>query len=442
MQYVRINRSTALITVLCFGSCTLSCDKASEGDGVHQSRLENGLSVLLYPSSATDKVALVMLFDIGEDHDPPDKSGLAHLVEHLYITAAAGETPARTVNEIMRRYPNSWNAQTGTDYTVFATVFPKQALQAELREARDRISDLRITEADLARELPRLLQEIHNMFEGIPALAAINHARSRVRPSAVGHRKGGLPNHLRRLSIKDAHRWWSKYYKPSNATLVLAGAFEPKDAQMHIEKYFGTIPSGDRHGHLNKIGSVKPAKIDAIRVGSNTPALTRYGCIAFAAPQPGSEHYAASLVIINRMWMAAAGAGAKPQVVFNVLDDPSLIAVSGPLHNGEANETAIRRLRGFVDSAIRAEFQPLEARTTRNNFGFMLGLNDCSDAMIKQNLYGVAFSLGRRAQLGLDSAILLKNLETLTGQDLAAAADDVFGADRQVAVVVRPTPTD
>ncbi|MCZ6681697.1 MAG: hypothetical protein O7B26_00830, partial [Planctomycetota bacterium] len=63
-------------------------------DGAYRDRLGNGMSVLLYPSNTADRVALVMLYTIGEDHDPARKSGLSHLTEHLYVTAAAGETPA------------------------------------------------------------------------------------------------------------------------------------------------------------------------------------------------------------------------------------------------------------------------------------------------------------------------------------------------------------
>src|SRR5207248_2701703 len=76
-------------------------------------RLDNGLTVLLRPVKGTKDVALVVLYALGEDHDPKGKSGLGHMVEHLYATAAAGGEKARTINDIILRYPKGWNFQTG-----------------------------------------------------------------------------------------------------------------------------------------------------------------------------------------------------------------------------------------------------------------------------------------------------------------------------------------
>ena len=76
-------------------------------------RLENGLTVLLRPMDGAQQVALVVLYSVGGDHDPEGRSGLAHLIEHLYVTAAAGATRARTIAAYVQRYPAGWNAQTG-----------------------------------------------------------------------------------------------------------------------------------------------------------------------------------------------------------------------------------------------------------------------------------------------------------------------------------------
>ena len=74
------------------------------------------------------------LYGVGGDHDPQGRSGLAHLVEHVYVTAAAGETPSRTAEEYFQRYRAGCNAQTGDRYTVIATVFGKGELDGELRD--------------------------------------------------------------------------------------------------------------------------------------------------------------------------------------------------------------------------------------------------------------------------------------------------------------------
>src|SRR5262249_55129000 len=168
---------------------------------VERFRLDNGLQVILRPVKGSKYVALVTLFALGEDHDPKGKSGLGHMLEHLYFTGPAGGEKARTIEDILARYPDRWNAQTGTDYTVLATVFPRADLRAELKDAAARMGDLRHGEDDLKRERPRVLDEVANMFGGIPAFAARNHARELVRPAPLGGRKGGAPSHVEGLTL-------------------------------------------------------------------------------------------------------------------------------------------------------------------------------------------------------------------------------------------------
>ncbi len=93
-------------------------------------------------------------------------------------------------------------------------------------------------------------------------------------------------------------------------------------------------------------------------------------------------------------------------------------------------------MRGFVEQATQALLQPFEIVLTKNNLGVMLGVVDFPEMMFKQNLYGVAFSLGRREQLKLDAAMLRTRLDGLTDEDLREAARAIFAADRQAAVII------
>ena len=72
--------------------------------GSERFTLGNGLTVLLRPIRGTKSIALNVLYSIGSDHDPAGHSGLTHMLEHLYITAAAGPEKARTAEEFARRY--------------------------------------------------------------------------------------------------------------------------------------------------------------------------------------------------------------------------------------------------------------------------------------------------------------------------------------------------
>ena len=68
----------------------VACGNAPADDRTQRVELDNGLRVILRPIESANNVALVLLYDIGDVHDPPGKSGMGHFIEHVYVTAAAG----------------------------------------------------------------------------------------------------------------------------------------------------------------------------------------------------------------------------------------------------------------------------------------------------------------------------------------------------------------
>src|SRR5262249_35715052 len=141
---------------------------------------------------------------------------------------------------------SGWNAQTGDDYTVYATVVDGALLENEIKDHAARMGELKITGDDLKRELPRITRELRNMYGGIPAIAAANLARARVRPVPFDGRKGGLGEQLKALSAEQLQSRWQEYYKPSNATLVVVGPASADDLRRWIGEGFGKLPSGKR----------------------------------------------------------------------------------------------------------------------------------------------------------------------------------------------------
>ena len=86
------------VKLICVGVSLIACTPSQSQTAIKQTELENGLKVLLRPLEGSQNTALVVLFSVGGDNDPAGRSGLAHLVEHVYVTAAGGATPARLGN--------------------------------------------------------------------------------------------------------------------------------------------------------------------------------------------------------------------------------------------------------------------------------------------------------------------------------------------------------
>jgi zinc protease len=407
-----------------------------------QVRLPNGLTVVLRPVTGARHVALVVLYVVGGHQDPQDLSGLAHLIEHLYVTAAAGAAPARDFDQYAARYPDGWNAQTGDDYTVFGAVFPRERLLDELREAAARMADLRVAQADLDREKPRIAAELANMYGGIPDLAARNLARERVCPTPRGGLKGGLAGEVKAIALRTVQDRLRRYYKPCNAILVLAGGLDVETARLAVQSHFGPAPAGEP--------APAPAAPPAPALPAADTLCVRPGpsgggpvvCLAFAAPAPDDQElYAPTLVLVSRLWQrASALGGAGAPVGFAPLDDPKAVFLAAPLGRGETSEQAIARLDEFVARAAAPPLTPADIATTQNAFAFLLGLADLPDRALAQNLYGVAFGLARRTQLAVDSAAIARAIQALAPADLARAAKEVLAPERRAAVVVVPEP--
>jgi zinc protease len=381
-----------------------------------------------------------LVYNLGGDHDPKGRSGLAHLVEHLYVTAAAGKQPARSAEEYFRSFPSGCNAQTGDRYTVFATVFPKAQLDAELRDAAARMVDLRITSADLERERSRLLDEVANMFGRFPALGAMNQARELIRPTPHGGRKGGQPERVRTITLEEIQTHWKRFYKPGNAILVVAGPVDPAAVRRAVTERFGGLPPGERVPAAAAPGAAKFGTIREVSIRSALPQAGNEACLAFRAPGPGSELYAPFLVLVSRLLASASAkldvGGGRMPVYFPALDDPEMLALTVAAKPGEGTKPVLARLEAIVADAVKPPLRPGEVASVRQMLGFPLGLGDIPDRFLAQNPYGVAFSLARREQLGIDPAKLDRALDAVTDQDLRRAATAVFSPDRHAGAVI------
>jgi len=403
--------------------------------------LKNGLEVVLRPVSGSDNVAAIVLYNIGCDHDPKGKSGLTHLIEHLYVTAAAGKTPARDIQTFVSNYPAGWNAQTGSTYTVIATVFPQEKIDQELADAAARMGNLNITVADIEREKPRIIDELANMFERMPQLAAANRAREKVRPSPNGGRKGGIAEQVNSITLEELEGTLNRFYKPINAILVLAGGFKTPEAKQMVEKYFSKIPSGEKCPLVKPVTTGVKAGFEKINVRPIRAGMPGFVAVSVRAPLPKDPDYPTFLILAQRLLSSSSRLpttqGFFP-INYAILDDPEILTLSLPLQADETPEKVVEHLNAFVDEILGKPFQRIETQTTKMMYGFFLGIIDWPDQAALQNLYGLAFSIGRRSQLGLDSEQLSSAMDKIMSENVEKVKKKYFSPNSRAAVAVLP----
>ena len=401
-------------------------------------KLDNGLTIILRPVPTANQVALVVLYNLGGDHDPVGKSGRAHLLAHLYCTAAAGDTPTRDVRQLQKRYVAGWNAQSGHDYTAFAGVVESKQFAAELKEVAARMHDLRITEADLNREVPRLLAKLKNMYDGVPSLVGLNRVRMQLQSRPQGARFGGAPKHIETLTLDELQQFWKDYYKPNNAVLAIAGGFDVSKAQELIHQNFNQIPPGGVPPTKLPKSEVKTGTTRRVAVKPARANATGVAAIGYAAPPHGSKEYAPFLIVVSRLWANTQGffqPGKTPPVYYTPLDDGTIIGLQADLQTDTDAKSVLNQLDQRLHAALTAKLTPEDKQRTLNSMA-LLGTAEMQDAMWMQNLYGLAFSVGRRYQLKFDGNELRAAIQRVTDADMQHLTTSIFAPEKRETVIV------
>ncbi|MDE0089316.1 MAG: pitrilysin family protein [Candidatus Poribacteria bacterium] len=401
-------------------------------------KLDNGLTVILHPVPTVKSVAFVVLYNIGENHDPVGKSGMAHLLEHMYVTAAAGETPARNVMQFTRHYPAGWNAQTGTDFTVIAGVVKAEQFSDEIKDVAARMNDLRITEADIKREVPRVKQELTNMYGGIPMLAGINHARALLHPIPQGGQRGGAIAHIQTITVAGLQQFWKDYYKPNNAILIVAGKFDVEEAKKSIHENLSQIVPGKLLPEPHPKSKPKTGDVNKINVQPVVPNATGVAAIGYAAPLPGSKEYVPFLIVHSRMAYALQTKfqmGKIQPIFYPPLDDPTTLVLQTELTSGENVDAVLKELDQRLQAALTSKLTPQEKQQTINMLA-LLGTVDIPDAQWGENMYSLAFSIGRQYQLQINGKEIRDAIQQVTGADIENLAKTIFAPEKRVTVII------
>jgi len=208
--------------------------------------LANGLVVLLSPDPTVSSVAVWMTFRAGALHEPPGRSGLAHLVEHVM---ASGPTPDTNYADLMeRRHARLFNASTGFDALDFQAVVPSDELPLALWVAADRLATVPplIDQAVVERHRRVVLQERAIRDVDAPYGLVREHLFSRLygNPHPLHAGVIGSPTELANATPSDVRRFVEEHLVPANAILTLVGRFDPAVARRLVEDTLGRLPAG------------------------------------------------------------------------------------------------------------------------------------------------------------------------------------------------------
>jgi zinc protease len=413
-----------------FELCAVGCRKKSPTAASF--RLDNGLRVELLATAQGDKAALTLLFDVGADHDPIGRSGMAHLVEHLFSTAGAAGKPARTIEQLVAQYGRDFHASTAPDYTVYGVEVPAGRIMDEIDDAASRMSHLAPKENDLARERKRLLGEIAALQEGDAISAAMTRAAECVRPTRGGGLRGGVAPEVEQITLAEVEAFRQAHYGGATARLIVAGHFDVEEATKRIKAAFAGPPGG-------KVPEPRPpaaSKVTGTLVMGDAPSAV---ALAVPVPAPRDPIYPAFLALALRV--TAPGNPARAwRADFAPLARPDVLFVTEAVPPGQQGEAVAGRMRTALNAIVTTPAALDEPARVLEAFGGALGMTPLSADACAAAPFDAAFAAGRRAQLGIDGQALAQAARAIAPEQLAAAAKQFDGNNSAAVITGRKAP--
>ena len=208
--------------------------------------LKNGLTVIFHRDPGTPLAVVNTLYDVGARDESPDKTGFAHLFEHLMFGGSVNipefDTPLQLAG-------GENNAFTSNDITNYYEVLPAVNLETALWLESDRMLSLGFTEKSLEIQRSVVIEEFKQRYLNQPygdvylLLRPLAYVKHPYRWPTIGKDV----EHIASANLEDVKAFFYRHYRPNNAILSIAGDVELEEMKRLTNKYFAGIPSTEYH---------------------------------------------------------------------------------------------------------------------------------------------------------------------------------------------------
>lgn len=198
----------------------------------------------MHQRAATPIVHVLVWYHVGSKDEPSDRTGFAHLFEHMMFQGSenVGKTEHFTWIQGIGGVTNASTSQDRTNY--FQTV-PREYLGLALWLEADRMRSLNVSEENFQNQLSVVKEERKQRYDNQPyGLRYLTMLEMLFGGSSYGWGPIGDMAHLDAAPLQAVQEFHQQYYVPNNAVLILAGDFDPEEAHRLIAEQFGDIPAG------------------------------------------------------------------------------------------------------------------------------------------------------------------------------------------------------
>ncbi len=387
--------------------------------------LENGLKVLVHEDNSTPMAAVNVTYDVGSRDEHPERTGFAHLFEHLMF---GGSKHIPDFDGPIQMAGGENNAFTNNDMTSFYETLPAENLEIAFWLESDRMLSLNFSPKVLKTQKKVVLEEFKETCLNEPYGDAWHHL-SELAYKVHPYRWptiGLVPQHIEDATMDDVVRFYHKFYRPNNATLVVTGNVRTAEVRKLAEKWFGDIPPGD----IPK--RALPPEPSAIAKQSKTvEANVPMDAVYLAFRMPGrneQDYYTADLlsdILSNGQSSRLYRRLLKQQQLFSSIDcyvsgsfDPGLFILEGRPSERISIEAAKAAIWEELGQLVRQSLAETELQKLQNKMESTLLFSEMNVLTKAINL--AFFELLGNAELINDEAQLYQSVTTDDLQRLAA----------------------
>lgn len=259
-------------------------------------KLPNGLRVTLSPDHTAPTVVVGVYYRIGFRIEPKDRTGFAHLFEHMMFQGSQNLGKMEFI-KLVQKNGGVLNGSTRFDFTNYFEVLPANKLETALWAEADRMRGLAINEDNLKNQQGVVGNEVkvnvlNRPYGGFPWLDMPQYANTNWYNA---HNFYGDLKDIDAATLKDVQDFFATYYAPNNAALAVVGDFDPAEAKQWIAKYFGDIKPAKQPAtpDLTEPRQEKENKSSKVDPLAKRPALA----FAYHMPERNTpEYYAMGLL--------------------------------------------------------------------------------------------------------------------------------------------------
>jgi zinc protease len=295
-----------LLIGLCLSAFVLGAIPAAQGQTgkvtgglnvpVTYYKLPNGLRVVLSPEKSAPLVTVAVYYNIGFRIEPRDRTGFAHLFEHLMFQGSKNMGKMEYIR-LVESNGGVLNGSTRFDFTNYFAVVPSHKLETLLWAEADRMRGLDITDENLKNQQGVVGNEVkvnvlNQPYGGFPwidlPMAAFENWYN-------SHNFYGELEDIEAATLADAKTFFDKYYSPKNAVLVVTGDFDEVQAKGFVNKYFANLPAQN----TDALPNISEPRQDKEKTVTKTDKLANKPAVAFGykmPPRGTPEYYAMGLI--------------------------------------------------------------------------------------------------------------------------------------------------